>query len=324
MKINQLRYLVEIVQQQHNISNAAKHLHTSQAGISKQILLLESELNMPLFVRKGKHLVELTQEGKQIYIEALIILDKVHSIKDIASDAHNQLGLLTIATTHTQARYILPAVVNRFISEYPDIQFSMQQENPKNVAQLLKQGVVDLAIATESLTGFEQILSMPCYQWSRCVIVKKNHPLAKCKKIQLDDIVQFPIITYVLGFTGRYKIDEVFANNQLEPNIVFTAVDADVIKTYVRLGLGIGIIAKMAYLQEIDDDLVALDVEHIFGISTTQIAIRKNKYIRSYIYRFIEMFVPHLTEEIVSRAMACSDKKERDILFGEFSIPKYD
>jgi len=324
MKINQLRYLVEIVRQQHNISNAAKHLYTSQAGISKQILLLESELNMPLFVRKGKHLVELTQEGWQVYSEALIILDKVQSIKDIASDAHNQEGLLTIATTHTQARYILPAIVNRFISEYPDIQFSMQQENPINVAQLLKQGDVDLAIATESLTGFEQILSMPCYQWSRCIIVKKNHPLAKYKKIQLDDIVQYPIITYVLGFTGRHKIDEVFANNRLDPNIVFTAVDADVIKTYVRLRLGIGIIAKMAYLHEIDDDLVALDVEHIFGTSITQIAIRKNKYIRSYIYRFIEMFVPHLTEEIVNRAMACSDTTERGSMFGEFSIPKYD
>ncbi len=324
MKINQLRYLVEIVRQQHNISNAAKHLYTSQAGISKQILLLESELNMPLFVRKGKHLVELTQEGKQVYSEALIILDKVQSIKDIASDAHNQEGLLTIATTHTQARYILPATVNRFISEYPNIQFSMQQENPKNVAQLLKQGDVDLAIATESLTGFEQILSMPCYQWCRCVIVKKSHPLAKCKKIQLDDIVQFPIITYVVGFTGRHKIDEVFAGNQLSPNIVFTAVDADVIKTYVRLGLGIGIIAKMAYLQEIDNDLVALDVEHIFGISTTQVAIRKNKYIRSYVYRYIEMFVPHFTEKIVNRAMACTDAKERDVMFEEFSIPKYD
>ena len=324
MKINQLRYLIEIVRQHHNISNAAKHLYTSQAGISKQILLLESELNMPLFVRKGKHLVELTQEGKQVYSEALMIMDKVQSIKDIASDAHNEEGLLTIATTHTQARYMLPATVNRFISEYPKIQFSMQQENPKNVAQLLKQGGVDLAIATESLTGFEQILSMPCYKWSRCVIVNKNHPLAKCKKIQLDDIVQYPIITYVLGFTGRYKIDEVFANNALDPNIVLTAVDADVIKTYVRLGLGIGIIAKMAYLQEIDNDLVALDVEHIFGVSTTQIALRKNKYIRSYIYRFIEMFVPHLSEEIVNRAMACGDNKDRDAMFGKFSIPKYD
>ena len=324
MKLTQLRYLVEIVKHQHNISNVAKHLFTSQAGISKQILMLEAELNTPLFVRNGKHLSGLTQEGAKVYAESLLILDKVRSIKDIASDAYNDAGLLTIATTHTQARYILPTVVRRFISSNPKVQFSMQQGNPKNVVHLLKQGEVDLAIATESLTEFEQIVSMPCYQWGRSVITRRDHPLAQIEKLSLNDIIKYPIITYVLGFTGRYKIDEVFRKNKITPNIVLTAVDADVIKTYVRMDLGIGIIAKMAYMSEIDKDLVALDVEHIFGISTTQIAIRKNNYIRSYIYRFIEMFAPHLSENRVKQAVACKSSKERESLFKDFDIPKYD
>ena len=323
MKLIQLRYFVEIVKYQCNISSAAKHIFTSQAGMSKQILLLEEELNVPLFIRKGKHLVELTREGKRVYQEAINILDKVQSIKNIALDVSSQEGLLTIATTHTQARYILPPIVNRFILNNPNIQFSMQQGNPKNVALLLKQGDVDLAIATESLVSDDQILSMPCYRWGRCIIVKKNHPLANKKSLQLIDIVKYPIITYVFGFTGRYKIDEVFLKNNLSPDIVLTAVDADVIKTYVRLGLGIGIIAKMAYLPEIDQDLVAIDVENIFGISTTQIALSKNKYIRQYIFQFIEMFSPHLKEDVVKKAMKCVNRVERDKLFADFNIPKF-
>ncbi len=323
MKLIQLRYFVEIVKYQCNISNAARHIFTSQAGVSKQILLLEEELNVPLFVRRGKNLVELTREGRQVYQEAIHILDKVQSIKNIALDASDQDGLLTIATTHTQARYILPPIVNRFISNNPNIQFSMQQGNPKNVAQLLKQGDVDLAIATESLASDDHILSMPCYRWGRCIIVKKDHPLARNKSLRLTDIVKYPIITYVFGFTGRYKIDEVFMENNLSPNIVLTAVDADVIKTYVRLGLGIGIIAKMAYLPEIDQDLVAIDAEKIFGISTTRIALSKNKYIRKYIYQFIEMFSPHLTEDMVKRAMQCVSRADRDKMFADFKIPKF-
>lgn len=322
MKLIQLKYFVEVVKHQCNISNAARHIFTSQAGVSKQILLLEEELNVPLFFRKGKHLVELTVEGKQVYREAMNLLDKVQSIKNIALDVNNQEGLLTIATTHTQARYVLPPIVNRFIAENSNIQFSMQQGNPKNVALLLKQGDVDLAIATESLSSDDQILAMPCYRWGRCIIVKKGHSLANCQALQLSDIVKYPIITYVYGFTGRYKIDEVFAERKLSPNIVLTAVDADVIKTYVRLGLGIGIVAKMAYLPEIDCDLVAIDVENIFGVSTTQIALSKNKYIRKYIYRFIEMFSPHLSEEVVKRAMSCATTAERNGLFADFSIPK--
>ncbi len=323
MKLIQLRYFVEIVKYQCNISNAAKHIFTSQAGVSKQILLLEEELNVPLFVRRGKNLVELTREGKQVYQEAINILDKVQSIKNIALDVNDQEGLLTIATTHTQARYILPPIVNRFISNNPNIQFSMQQGNPKNVAQLLKQGDVDLAIATESLVSDDQILSMPCYRWGRCIIVKKDHPLVNSMPLQLADIVKYPIITYVLGFTGRYKIDEVFLKNDLSPNIVLTAVDADVIKTYVRLGLGIGIIAKMAYLPEIDQDLIAIDAENLFGISATQIALSKNKYIRKYIYQFIKMFSPHLTKDVVKGAMQCVNRVERDRLFADFKIPKF-
>ena len=218
---------------------------------------------------------------------------------------------------------MLPVIVERFLSLYPEINLNIQQGTPVQVAALLEQGHVDIAIATEVLASRETLIAMPCYQWSRSIITKKDHPLTQNNPLELEDIVQYPIITYVKGFTARYRQDEIFNKHQLQPNIVLTAVDADVIKTYVRLGLGIGIIADMAFSAEQDKDLVALNVEHLFGISTSQIAIKKDRYIKPYVYPFIEMFAPHLTQSLIREAIACVDLEAGRQLFAKVSIPMY-
>ena len=321
MKLQQLRFLSEIDKQQLNISRAALVLHTSQSGISKQIKLLEQELDIDLFARNGRNLTKITQAGKQILHLTNEILDKVDAIKQTANEFTNKQKSIAIATTHTQARYVLPVIVEQFLSLNPDINLTIQQGTPEQVAQLLEEGKVDIAIATEALANKETLISMPCYQWNRSIITKKDHPLAVKKSIEITDIVQYPIITYVQGFTGRHVQDEVFQKNQLKPNIVLTAVDADVIKTYVRLGLGIGIIANMAYRVDQDNDLSIHNAKHIFGISTSQIAIKKGRYIKPFVYPFIELFAPHLTQKIIRQTIDCIDKEAREQLFTGINIP---
>lgn len=323
MKLQQLRYFSEIVKQQLNISKAAQALFTSQSGVSKQIRLLEEELGTTLFERNSRKLTRLTAAGKKILQLAREVLEKVDDIHQAATEFTHKQKAITIATTHTQARYVLPFFVEQFLSLYPDIKLNIQQGTPEQVAALLEQGDVDIAIATEVLASREKLVALPCYQWSRSVITKKEHPLAQKHRLELEDIVQFPIITYVHGFTGRYKQDEVFKKHHLQPDIVLSAVDADVIKTYVRLGLGIGIIANMAFNKEQDNDLTALNVEHLFGISTSQIAIKKDRYIKPYVYPFIELFAPHLTQSLIRQGIASTDLESRQHLFSSLSIPMY-
>lgn len=323
MKLQQLRYLIEIEKHSLNISNSASTLCTSQSGVSKQIKLLEEELGINLFQRNGRKIITITPAGNSVLKLAQEILDKVSDIKQTAEEFTDKQKSIAIATTHTQARYILPYYVEQFLSRYPTINLNIQQGTPEQVAALLQQGDVDIGIATEVLASRETLIALPCYQWSRNVIFKKNHPLAEKKKLELKDIVQYPIITYVPGFTGRYKQDEIFNKYQLHPNIVLEAVDADVIKTYVRLGLGIGIIANMAFNTEQDNDLRAINVEHLFGISTSQIAIKKDKHIKPYVYPFIEMFAPHLTQNLIRQAIACINLEARQQLFSDLSIPMY-
>jgi LysR family cys regulon transcriptional activator len=323
MKLQQFRFLLEIEKQHLNISKAAIILCTSQSGISKQISLLESELGVDLFERNGRKLTAITAAGKQILTLAKEILSKVDDIKLTAEEYTNKQKSIAIATTHTQARYVLPVIVEKFLSLYPEINLTIQQGTPEQVAALLEQGEVDIAIATEVLASRESLVALPCYQWSRSVITKKDHPLVKNKKVSLKDIVQYPIVTYVNGFTGRNSQDEVFNQNHLQPNIVLTAVDADVIKTYVRLGLGIGIIADMAFSKDQDADLFKLNVKHLFGITTSQIAIKKDRVIKPYVYPFIELFAPHLTRTIISQAIDCADLVSRRQLFSSVSIPMY-
>ncbi len=323
MKLQQLRYLLEIETQQLNISRAATVLCTSQSGISKQISMLEHELGVDLLERNGRKLVAITPAGVKVLKLAKDVLSKVDDIKQTAEEFTGKQKSIVIATTHTQARYVLPVIVERFLSLNPDINLNIQQGTPEQVAMLLEQGDVDIAIATEVLASRDTLVALPCYQWSRSIITKKSHPLAVKTIVTLEDIVQYPIITYVQGFTGRYKQDETFNTHHLQPNIVLTAVDADVIKTYVRLGLGIGIIADMAFNKEQDSDLLALNVEHLFGISTSQIAIKKDKYIKPYVYPFIEMFAPHLTQWLIRQAIDCADLQERQQLFADVAIPMW-
>jgi len=323
MKLQQLRYLVEIEKQKLNISKAADILCTSQSGVSKQIKLLEDELDVDLFERNSRKLTGLTTAGKRILELAKELLNKAEAIIQTAAEFTDQPKVISIATTHTQARYVLPAVVERFLSLYPNINLNLQQGTPEQVSSLLENNEVDIAIATEVLATRESLIALPCYQWSRIIIVKKDHPLTTKTKLTLADIVQYPIITYVQGFTGRYKQDEVFKQHHLQPNIVLTAADADVIKTYVRLELGIGIMANMAYSPQQDKDLSVLKVEHLFGYSTSQIAIKKGSYIKPYVYSFIEMFAPHLTQQIIKQAIECKDLNARQTLFLDVSIPVY-
>ena len=323
MKLQQLRYFLEIEKQQLNISKAASVLCTSQSGVSKQIKLLEQELGTNLFERNGRKITALTKAGEQILVLAKNALNIIDDIKQTAEEFTNNQKSIAIATTHTQARYVLPVIVEQFLSLHPEINLTIHQGTPEQVASLLEQGDVDIAIATEVLASRKTLVSLPCYQWSRSVITKKDHPLAKKKHLKLEDIAKYPIITYVRGFTGRYRQDEIFDKYQLHPNIVLTAVDADVIKTYVRLGLGIGIIADMAISKDQDNDLIALNAKHLFGITTSQIAIKKSQYIKPYLFPFIELFAPHLTQKLIRQAIECVDLDARKQLFSDVSIPMY-
>lgn len=323
MKLQQLRYLREICRHQFNISKAAYALNTSQSGVSKQIAQLEQELNVSLFVRKGKHLAAFSPAGERILQAAEQALERVEDIRLLAEEFSQRNQSLTIATTHTQARYVLPIVVRQFMQLYPEVNLHIHQGTPTQIAQLLEQGDADIAIATEVLGARDALLAMPCYQWARSVIMTRNHPLSTKQALSLSDIVAYPIVTYEQGFTGRHRLDEVFAGEQLTPDIVLTAVDADVIKTYVRLGLGIGIIADMALNPGQDDDLVAIGARQLFGISTSQVAVKKNKFLRACVVEFIKLFAPHLTEEVIRQAMTCQSTDELLQIYKGFVLPEF-
>lgn len=322
MKLQQLRYIWEVAHHDLNVSATAQSLYTSQPGISKQIRLLEDELGVEVFARSGKHLTRITPAGETIIEQAGEILRKVESIKQVAQEFSNEKkGSLSIATTHTQARYALPPVISEFIDRYPEVSLHMHQGSPVQIAELAADGVVDFAIATEGLELFGDLIMMPCYRWNRCIVVPNDHPLTALDELTLDDVAAHPIVTYVFGFTGRSKLDDAFMRQGLTPKVVFTATDADVIKTYVRLGLGIGIIAHMAYDEAQDEGLVALDASHLFEPSTTMIGTRKGTFLRGYMYEFIELFAPHLDREMVQQAFDRHNRAELDELFEGLELP---
>ena len=237
MKLQQLRYIWEVSRNGLNVSATAQALYTSQPGISKQIRLLEDELGVEIFARSGKHLTRITAAGERIIQTAGEILRKCENIKQIGQEFSNErVGTLSIATTHTQARYALPAVISSFMQEYPDVALHMHQGTPTQIAEMAADGTVDFAIATEGMEQFGDLIMMPCYRWNRCVVVPKGHPLTTVSTLTIEALAEFPIVTYVFGFTGRSKLDEAFNQLGLEPKVIFTAADADVIKTYVRLG----------------------------------------------------------------------------------------
>ena len=305
MNLQQLRYLNEIVRRNLNISAAASALYTSQPGISKQIKLLEHELGIEIFVRNGKRITAITEPGKAVLEIAQRMLHDADNLTQVSEEFHSQdSGTLTIATTHTQARYALPQVVKHFIKRYPKVRLNLHQGNPTQIAQQVLSGEADIAIATESLALYDELVTLPCYEWHHCVIVPPKHPLLAEKKLTLEKLAQYTIITYDFAFSGRGKINAAFEAHKLTPNIVLTAIDSDVIKTYVELGLGIGILAQMAFIPERDKHLRMIDAGKLFQTSTTRIAIRRNEYLRGYVYHFIELFAPQLTRDVVVQAMA--------------------
>ena len=311
MNLQQLRFLNEIVRQGLKISDAASALYTSQPGISKQIKLLEEELGIEIFVRNGKRIVAITEPGKAVLEIAQRMLHDAGNLKQVAEEFHSQnSGSLTIATTHTQARYALPPTVKQFIKRYPGVKLGLHQGSPTQIAEQVLSGEADMGIATESLALYDELVTLPCYEWHHCVIAPPHHPLLNEKKLTLAKIAQYPIITYDFAFAGRNKINAAFEAASIQPNIALTAIDADVIKTYVELGLGIGILAKMAYIPERDKHLRMMDAGQLFKPSITRVAIRQNEYLRGYTYDFIELFAPHLTRAVVAKAMHVSPLQE--------------
>lgn len=322
MKLQQLRYIWEVSRHDLNVSATAQSLYTSQPGISKQIRLLEDELGVEVFARSGKHLTRVTPAGEAILEVAGQILQKVESIKQVAQEfSDEKKGSLAVATTHTQARYALPKTITEFIKSYPDVSLHMHQGTPMQISEMAADGTVDFAIATEAMTHFSDLIMMPCYRWNRSVIVPKDHPLTKISKLTLKDIADYPIVTYVFGFTGRSKLDDAFAKEGLEPKVVFTAVDSDVIKAYVRLNLGVGIVATMAYEPDVDKDLVVLDASHLFEPSTTKIGFRKGTFLRGYMFDFIHLFAPHLTKDVIKQVLECGSRAEIDEIFAHQELP---
>jgi LysR family cys regulon transcriptional activator len=304
MKIQQLKYVREIARRGLSISAAAQALHASQPGVSNQVQQLEEELGLQIFERHGKRLTGITQVGESVLAMAERVLQDVDNIRQLAADSRSdQTGTLSIGTTHTQARYALPAAIKQFSERYPNVHLNMVQGTPPEVGEMAATGKVDIAIATEGLSQFEQLAILPCYQWNRSVIVPPEHPLLKVQRLRLEDIADYPILTYVMGFTGRAQQDLAFTDRGLHPNVVFTATDADVIKTYVELELGIGIIASMAFDKEKDAPLKSIDASHLFRASTTHMGIRKGSYLRGYMYAFIEFFASHLDKETVRQAI---------------------
>lgn len=324
MKLQQLRYIWEVNRHNLNVSATAQSLFTSQPGISKQIRLLEDELGVEIFARSGKHLTRVTPAGQSIIELAGQVLRLTDNIKQVAQEhSDERRGSLAIATTHTQARYALPPIISEFTLKYPDVALHMQQGTPKQIAQMVSEGQADFAIATESLELFTDLVLLPCYRWNRCVLVPKDHALATHQgPLTLEAVAEYPLVTYVFGFTGRSQLDDAFKAKGLMPNVVLTAADADVIKTYVRLGMGVGIVAHMAVDEALDDDLVALDASHLFASSTTKIGIRRGTFMRGYMYDFLERFAPHLTRDRVEEALMAGPRHEQS-LFDGLDLPEY-
>ena len=305
MKLQQLRFLREVAERNLNITEAAEALHTAQPGVSKQIRLLEEELGITIFVRAGKRITSVTEPGLQVIAMAKQVLEASENLKRASKDfTSRDSGQLTIATTHTQASYVLPPIVTQFAKRYPKVRLSLKQGDPKQVAEMVLAGQADMGIATESLSEHKDLVSLPCYEWNRAVVAPAGHPILKVKQLTLERLAQEPIVTYDPHFTGRSKIDQAFAKAGLEANIVLSALDSDVIKRYVAIGLGVGIIAQMAYDKEWDRQLRLIDAAHLFEPSVTRIAFRRNGFLRLFHYDFVEMFAPKLTRLIVEAAFA--------------------
>ena len=321
MKLQQLRYLLAIVDCGLNITAAAERLHTSQPGVSKQLKLFEEELGLQLFVRKGRSLAELTPAGHEVVGRARRVMQEIQGIKRLGRTLYEEEeGSLAIATTHTQARYVLPHVIKRFRSRYPAITLDLHQGTSEQIASMAAQRQIDFAIASGSRQLFPDLVLLPCYHWERMIIVPQSHPLAMLqRRLTLADLAEHPLVSYVFSFGGESSLKKAFAAQGLNPKIVFTARDADIIKTYVRMGLGVGIVAAMA--ADCDDDLAVIDARGLFPRSTTWIGFRRDVALKRYMVDFIELFAPHLTRERIERAASLPDQASVDALLADVELP---
>ena len=305
MNLHQFRFVQEAVRRNLNLTETAKALFTSQPGVSKAILELEDELGIDIFARHGKRLRRVTEPGQEVLKSIEVILREVGNLKRIGEEYSKQdAGTLSIATTHTQARYVLPEPVAALRKRYPKVNVSLHQGTPDQVAQMLLEEVADIGLATESLSGYGELVTLPCYEWRHVAVMPSSHPLAQLERISLEDLVIEPLITYHPSFTGRARIDEAFANRRLKPNVILDAIDSDVIKTYVRLGLGVGIVAEMAVRDDPPGgDLVWRPVGHLFGQNVARVAFKRGAYLRSFVYAFAELISNRLSRALLERAM---------------------
>ena len=306
MNLHQFKFVQEAVRRNLNLTDTAKALHTSQPGVSKAIIELEDELGVEIFARHGKRIKRITEPGTHVLKSIDIILREIHNLKRIGEQFSNQdSGTLSIATTHTQARYVLPEPVAKLRQAYPKVNISLHQGSPTPVAEMLLNDAADIGIATESLTQFEDLVSMPCYEWQHVLVMPKGHPRAALERIRLEDLVQYPLVTYHPTFTGRSRIDVAFGNRGLKPNIVLDAIDSDVIKTYVGLGMGVGIVAQMAVDKDgVGPDMVTRPAGYLFGSNVARVAFKRGAYLRLYVLRLAELLSPNLSRDLIAKAMA--------------------
>jgi LysR family cys regulon transcriptional activator len=323
MTLQQLRYLLGIADSGLNITAAAERLFTSQPGISKQLKLLEQELGIQLFTRKGKSLSAITPAGHEVIARARRILREVENIRSLASDlSSEQVGTLSIATTHTQARYVLPEVIREFRNRYPKVSLELHQGTSEQIAELVASNRVDFAIATGGEKLFPELVLLPCYEWDRIVLVPKGHDLAASKEpLSIQSLSRYPLVTYVFSVTGESSFKKAFTDEDLEPDVVFTARDADIIKTYVRMGMGVGVVAAMAWECQDKEDLVALDAAGLFPRVTTWIGFRRDSVLRGYMVDFASLFAPHLLPELTQRAASLEAQEEVNDLLSSISLP---
>lgn len=304
MNLHQFRFVQEAVRRNLNLTEAAKALHTSQPGVSKAIIELEEELGIEIFTRHGKRLKRVTEPGQHVLESIAIIMREVGNLKRIGEQYSAQdSGTLSIATTHTQARYVLPVPVARLREAYPKVNVSLHQGSPDQVARMVIEETAEIGIATESLSSYPEIVTLPCYEWQHLLVLPSHHPLAKKDRVTLEDIASEPLITYHPSFTGRTRIDNAFAQRQLQPRIALEAIDSDVIKTYVRLGLGIGIVAEMAVRSDTDPDLVTRPLGQLLGQNVARIALKRGAYLRHFVYHFASLLSDRLDRDLIMKAM---------------------
>lgn len=304
MNLHQFRFVQEAVRRNLNLTEVAKSLHTSQPGVSKAIIELEEELGIEIFSRHGKRLKRVTEPGQHVLRSIEVILREVGNLKRIGEQfSAEDSGTLSIATTHTQARYVLPVPVAKLRENYPNVNISLHQGAPAQVAQMVMDEVAEIGIATESLSEYPELVTLPCYEWEHMLVIPKSHPLAGKVRITLEDLAAEPIITYHPSFTGRTRIDKAFAAKNLTPRIALEAIDSDVIKTYVRLGLGVGIVAEMAVKDGLDDDLVARPASQLFGKNVARIAFKRSAYIRHFVYDFAALLSDRLDRNLIMKAL---------------------